>query len=110
MHTVAPLVHALLTYPSGRTRSPALAALIGLAYVDGLFPDLARDPFPTIVLMALVVGAATLRYARARGLERRALAVPLAGANRHRGASGRSPLSAAMRTPRPRGPTTSRSP
>ena len=75
-----PLVHALLTYPSGRTRSPALAALIGLAYVDGLFPDLAREPFPTIVLMALVVGASTLRYARARGLERRALAVPLAGA------------------------------
>ena len=74
-----PLVHAFLTYPTGRTRSPALAALIALAYVDGLIPDLARAAWPTIVLMALVVAAATIRYAEARGLERRARAVSLGG-------------------------------
>ena len=74
-----PLVHALLTYPTGRTRSPALAALIALAYVDGLIPGVARAAWPTIALMALVVLAAAVRYARARGLERRACAVSLAG-------------------------------
>jgi signal transduction histidine kinase len=74
-----PLVHALLTYPTGRTRSPALAALIALAYVDGLVPDLARAAWPTIVLMALVIAAAALRYGQARGLEQRARAVALAG-------------------------------
>jgi signal transduction histidine kinase len=73
-----PLVHALLTYPSGRTRSPALVALIAVAYVDGLVPDLARAAWPTIVLMTLVAGAAMLRYAEARGLERRARAIALA--------------------------------
>jgi signal transduction histidine kinase len=74
-----PLVHVLLTYPTGRTRSPALAALIALAYVDGLVPDLARAAWPTIALMALVVAAAALRYGQGRGLERRERAVPLAG-------------------------------
>ena len=34
-----PLVHALLTYPSGRTRSPPIVAVIAVAYVDGLVPD-----------------------------------------------------------------------
>jgi signal transduction histidine kinase len=75
-----PLVHALLTYPTGRTRSPALLVVIALAYVDGLAPELARAPWPTIALMALVLGAATSRYALSRGLERRRRMVPLAGA------------------------------
>jgi signal transduction histidine kinase len=75
-----PLVHALLSYPTGRTRSPALVALIAVAYVDGLLPDLARAAWPTMALMALVAGAAALRYLRASGLERRARAAPLAGA------------------------------
>ena len=75
-----PLVHALLTYPTGRTRSPALLGVIALAYVDGLASDLARAPWPTIALMTLVVGAATWRYALSRGLERRRRIVPLVGA------------------------------
>jgi signal transduction histidine kinase len=73
-----PLVHALLTYPSGRTRSPLIVAVIALAYVDGLLPELARAPWATIALMAAVVGAAAWRRASARGLERRARTVPLA--------------------------------
>jgi len=72
-----PLVHVLLTYPSGRTRSPLVAAVIAAAYVDGLVPDLARAPWPTIALMASVVGTATWRLARSRGLERRARTAPL---------------------------------
>jgi signal transduction histidine kinase len=73
-----PLVHALLTYPSGRTRSPLIIAVIAAAYVDGLVPELARAPWPTVALMAAVVGAAAWRRASARGLERRARTVPLA--------------------------------
>ena len=73
-----PLVHALLTYPSGRTRSPAIVAVIAVAYVDGLVPEVARSPWATIALMAAVVGAAAWRWAGARGLERRSRAVPLA--------------------------------
>jgi len=75
-----PLVHALLTYPSGRTRSPLIAAVIVAAYVDGLVPELARSPWPTIALTAAVVGAAAWRYMRAPGRERRMAAVPLVGA------------------------------
>jgi signal transduction histidine kinase len=73
-----PLVHALLTYPTGRTRSPAIVAVIAVAYVDGLVPELARDPWATIALMAAVVVAAASRWAGARGLERRDRMVPLA--------------------------------
>jgi signal transduction histidine kinase len=73
-----PLVHALLTYPSGRTRSVPIGAVIALAYLDGLVPAVARSEWVTIALMAAVVGAAAWRWARARGLERRARTVPLA--------------------------------
>ena len=38
-----PLVHLLLTYPSGRTRSRTVAAVIAAAYVDGLIPTVARS-------------------------------------------------------------------
>ena len=72
-----PLVHALLTYPSGRTRSPLIVGVIAAAYVDGLVPDLARAPWPTLALLASVVGAAAWRLVRARGLERRARTAPL---------------------------------
>jgi signal transduction histidine kinase len=83
-----PLVHALLTYPSGRTRSPLVVAVIAAAYVDGLVPGLARAPWPTIALMASVVGTATWRLARARGLERRARTTPLVCAAGIAGALG----------------------
>ena len=76
-----PLVHALLTYPGGRTRSPLIVAVIAAAYVDGAVPELARSPWPTIALAATVVGCAAWRRARSRGLERRARTVPLWGAS-----------------------------
>ena len=41
-----PLVHLLLTYPSGRVDSRAGAVVIGAAYVDGLVPELARSEWP----------------------------------------------------------------
>jgi signal transduction histidine kinase len=73
-----PLVHVLLTYPSGRTRSPVIAAVIAVAYVDGLVPAIARSPWITLALVSAVVIAAAWRWASAHGLERRARSVPLA--------------------------------
>ena len=75
-----PLVHALLTYPSGRTRSPLIVAVIAIAYVDGLVPELARAPWPTVALTAAIVGVAAWRRASAGGLERRVRTAPLLGA------------------------------
>jgi signal transduction histidine kinase len=75
-----PLVHLLLTYPSGRVGSRASAVVIGAAYVDGLVPELARSEWPTIALMAAVVIVAVRRHRAAGGVERRARAAALAGA------------------------------
>lgn len=75
-----PLTHTLLTHPSGRTRSPVVVAVIALAYVNGLIPALARSPWPTLVLGVVVVGATAVRFMTARGVERKAALVPLAGA------------------------------
>ena len=58
-----PLVHALLTFPTGRTRSKPTIVVIALAYVDGLIPAVARDPWTTIALMAAVVAVAASRSA-----------------------------------------------
>ena len=75
-----PLVHLLLTYPSGRVGSRATAVVIGAAYVDGLIPELARSEWPTIALMAAVVTVAAWRHRTVGGVERRARAAALAGA------------------------------
>jgi signal transduction histidine kinase len=73
-----PLVHALLTYPNGRTRSPLVVAVVAFAYVDGFVPDVARDGWATIALAVAVVSAALWRVAEARGVERRDRTVALA--------------------------------
>ena len=75
-----PLVHLLLTYPSGRVDSRAGAVVIGAAYIDGLIPELARSEWPTIALMAAVVTVAAWRHRTVGGVERRARAAALAGA------------------------------
>ena len=75
-----PLVHLLLSYPSGRVDSRAAAVVIGAAYIDGLIPELARLEWPTIVLMAAVVTVAAWRHRTSGGVERRARAGALAGA------------------------------
>jgi signal transduction histidine kinase len=72
-----PLVHAVLTFPSGRTRSRTTVVVIALAYVDGFVPTLARAPWPTLVLVGAIVGTALRRWASARGVQRRTLLVSL---------------------------------
>ena len=76
-----PLVHTLLTHPSGRTRSPLVITVVTLAYIDGLIPVLARSPWPTLALGGAVVGVAAWRLVTSRGVERKAALVPLAGAS-----------------------------
>ena len=75
-----PLVHVLLTYPSGRTSSRITLLVIAAAYVGGLVPALARSEWMTLGLTASVVLVATWRHQSAAGVERRARAAALAGA------------------------------
>ena len=73
-----PLVHLLLTYPSGRTSSRVTLLVIAAAYADGLIPDLARSEWLTLALMAAVVLVAAARHRAVGGAERRARAAALA--------------------------------
>ena len=72
-----PFVHMLLTYPSGRTSSRIALLIIGIAYVDGVIPGLARSEWATLALMGAVVSVAAARHRSARGVERRARAAAL---------------------------------
>ena len=72
-----PLVHALLTFPTGRTRSRPVMVVIAAAYVDGLLPAAAREPWSTLALMVAVLSIAAWRWSAATGVERRSLLVPL---------------------------------
>ncbi len=75
-----PLVHLLLTYPSGRASSRVTLLVIAAAYVDGLSPDVARSEWTTLALMGAVVLVAAARHRAAGGAERRARAAALAAA------------------------------
>lgn len=75
-----PLVHLLLTYPSGRSSSRIALAVVAAAYVDGLIPGLARSEWATLALMSAVVSVAALRYQSVRGVERRARGAALVAA------------------------------
>jgi signal transduction histidine kinase len=73
-----PLVHLLLTYPSGRTSPRVTLLVIAAAYADGLIPDVARSESTTLALMGTVVLVAAARQRAVGGAERRARAAALA--------------------------------
>jgi signal transduction histidine kinase len=75
-----PLVHLLLTYPSGRTSSRVTLAVIAAAYVDGVIPEVARSEWATLALAVGVVLVAAERHRVAGVAERRARASALAAA------------------------------
>ena len=75
-----PLVHLLLTYPSGRISSRITLVVIAAAYADGLIPDVARSEWGTLALMGAVLLVAVARHRAVGGVERRARATALAGA------------------------------
>jgi signal transduction histidine kinase len=73
-----PLVHLLLTYPSGRSSSRVTLLVIAAAYVDGLIPALARSEWITLALAGAVVLVAAWRRHASGGVERRARGTALA--------------------------------
>jgi signal transduction histidine kinase len=75
-----PLVHLLLTYPTGRTASRVALAVIAAAYVDGVIPEVARSEWATLALALAVVLVAAARHRAAAVAERRARAAALAAA------------------------------
>jgi signal transduction histidine kinase len=66
-----PLVHALLSYPTGRLRDRTGMLLVAAAYALALVANVGRAG-ATIVLAAIVAAGATSAYLRAAGSERRA--------------------------------------
>ena len=75
-----PLVHLLLSYPSGRLRRRTDRLVVAAAYVDGAIEPLARSPVATLVLCAAIMFATCDSYLRATGPRRRARVVPSVGA------------------------------
>jgi len=74
-----PLVHLLLTFPSGRISSRVTLVVIAAAYADGLIPGVARSEWTTLALMGAVVLVAAGRHRAVGGAERRARGAALAG-------------------------------
>jgi signal transduction histidine kinase len=73
-----PLVHLLLTYPSGRTSSRITMVVITAAYVDGLFTEVARSEWATLALAGTVLAVAIGRHRAAAVADRRARGTALA--------------------------------
>lgn len=67
-----PLVHLLLTYPSGRASSRFTRTAIGAGYVAAVVTPAWANQVGTILLAALLVGISTRVYLRAVGASRRA--------------------------------------
>jgi signal transduction histidine kinase len=75
-----PLVHALLSYPSGRLSRPLSRGAVAAAYVDGAIEPLGRSSAATLVLCAAVAVAAIDGWWAEVGPKRRARAGAAAGA------------------------------
>lgn len=74
-----PLVHALLSYPSGRLSGHTERAVVALAYVAAAVVDVGQNAVATLALGAFVVVVATRHYLRSGGPSRRARRPALAG-------------------------------
>jgi signal transduction histidine kinase len=74
-----PLVHALLSYPSGRVGRRSDKIAVAFAYVVSLIPEVGETPEATIGLAAVVLVVGTQGFLRASGPERRARATAAAG-------------------------------
>jgi signal transduction histidine kinase len=75
-----PLVHALLSYPSGRLTRPLARVVVIAAYVDGAIAPLGRNAATTLVLCGALAAAALDGWWAAVGPNRRARAGATAGA------------------------------
>jgi signal transduction histidine kinase len=66
------LVHALLSYPSGRLESWTDRSAVAFAYVVSAIADVGETPEVAIVLAAVVIVVGSQRFLRASGPQRRA--------------------------------------
>ena len=66
-----PLLHLVLSYPSGRLARRLDHAAVGLAYAAAVIPAIWGSETATFALAALLVGVAAYAYAHAVGRERR---------------------------------------
>jgi signal transduction histidine kinase len=73
-----PLVHVLLSYPSGRTTSRVTQAAIAVGYAVAIITPLWRNEATTILLAGLLVLVSTYDYVRSVGWLRRARRIALA--------------------------------
>jgi signal transduction histidine kinase len=74
-----PLVHALLSFPSGRLGRRFDLAVVACSYLAAAFVDVGQSPVAMVVLGTIVVAAAGSLYLRSTGPLRRARASALAG-------------------------------
>jgi len=72
-----PLVHLLLGYPSGRTRSRMTRGAIAVGYAVAIITPLWRNEVTTILLTGLLVIVSTYGYVRSVGWLRRARRIAL---------------------------------
>jgi signal transduction histidine kinase len=75
-----PLVHLVLSYPTGRLHRRLDRAIVGAAYADALIEPLAKNDALTLALASALVLTGGLAFARSTGPARRARAVALAAA------------------------------
>ena len=71
-----PLVHLLVTAPSGRPHTRVEWLAVACGYALAAVPDVARAEGTTVALATALAGVAFARWVHARGLQRRARTVP----------------------------------
>jgi len=72
-----PLLHVLLSYPSGRARSRFVRGAIAAGYTAAIITPIWRSEITTIILAAALVAVSTLDYIRSVGQLRRARRIAL---------------------------------
>jgi signal transduction histidine kinase len=75
-----PLVHLVLSYPSGRVRTRLAQGVVVVAYVDAVVAPLGRNGSLTLALAVAVVIAALLQFRGTSGPARRAQSTALVAA------------------------------
>jgi signal transduction histidine kinase len=75
-----PLVHLLLTYPTGRSTSQLTRGAIAVGYTAAIITPIWRNEAATIVLAGLLVAVCTYDYVRSVGWRRRARRIALQAA------------------------------
>ena len=72
-----PLVHLVLTYPSGRPESPLVRGAVVVGYAVAIITPIWRSDGATILLAALLLAVSAREYVRAVGRTRRARRIAL---------------------------------